>query len=88
MQELITMLERKYPGSTSQRWLRSQMPKLVRNFNELGKLRTRRPEIYEAAVVALVDWYGSRAFTETAEMSKARESRANALKWHGEYNES
>lgn len=64
MKEFFTMLERKYPGAHHSNFYRANGKNVARQVAELGKLQARRPDVYEAALIALVDWVGTHAQAE------------------------
>lgn len=75
MQELITMLERKYPRAIETQAYRQNWKKIQAQFKQLKRLQHRRPDVYMQAVIALVDWWGAQA---APEIEKMRQDRAKA----------
>lgn len=64
MKELITMLERKVPSIRTTRTWRDNTMRWVRNYEEIKRLQVRKPEIFEAATIALVNHIAAMAQRE------------------------
>lgn len=64
MKELITMLEHRVPDIRSTRTWRNHAARWTRSFQEIQRLRNRRPEIYEMALTGLVNYIANRAVEE------------------------
>lgn len=64
MRELLSMLEQRIPEIRQTDTWRKHSWRWARNWQELQGLRIRRPELYEAATVALVNHIANRAARE------------------------
>lgn len=76
MLELKTMIDQKFPHATRTKWYRENSWRLIHQYQQLQRLRNRRPELYKEAIIGLVNWVGKR--TE-ADVEALRKQRAIAL---------
>lgn len=89
MNTLLTLIERKVPGIRKTRTWQMDANRWMRSYNELSRLQVRRPEVYEQALMALVNFIADRAqrelegdseVTERLDRRKAAISRRNREK--------
>lgn len=69
MRELLEMVQHKQPRVRETSVWKHGAARFVRNFNELQRLRIRRPELYEAAVMGLVNHIVNQVNWELGEPS-------------------
>lgn len=79
MREVYTLLERKYPGASKSKFWRDNVGRVTRQYAEILRLEKRRPDVFEMALIALIDWYGSRAHAEVVETRKAAKEALEGL---------
>lgn len=77
MKELLSMLERLVPDIRDTNTWKKGSWRWVRNYQDLQRLRVRRPELYEGAMTALVKYIADNASEELAARSEAEDEAAS-----------